>query len=231
MKMLLFDIDLTLIDTGGAGVRALNRAIEEILDLGEALQGVAPHGKTDPAIVREACLKGGLRDIDRIEAVTGTILERYVSLLEHEIAQSANYSVLPGIREVLEEVCTREDIVLGLATGNVEQGARIKLERGGLNPYFPFGGFGSDSEDRTEVVRHAVREGFRWKRVDVAPENTFVIGDTPKDVAAGRLAGFRTIAVATGHHGTEELERTGADLVIEDFSTGRDQFLRSTRIA
>ena len=119
--------------------------------------------------------------------------------------------------------------MLGLATGNVEAGARIKLERGGLNGYFSFGGFGSDSEDRTEVVAAAARRASALG-ASATPDRTFVIGDTPRDVLAGKAAGFRTIAVGTGNYSTEALRVTGADLVIEDLEVGRDQFWGTTRI-
>ena len=124
----------------------------------------------------------------------------------------------------------REDVLTGLATGNVEAGARLKLEPGGLNRYFSFGGFGSDSEERAEVVRTGARAGEALYEVRIVPEDVFVIGDTPLDVAAGKLAGFSTVAVATGGFGLDELAGTEADLVITDFSECRDQFLRSTRI-
>ncbi len=227
---MLFDVDLTLVSTGGAGLRALDRAFGEVLEVENATDGVLPHGKTDPAIIREICHRSNLPDIVEVESVVASLLERYVHYLEDEVANSDNYRVLPGIREILEEMHNRGDVGTGLATGNVEVGARIKLGRGGLNGYFPFGGFGSDSEDRSDVVRKAGRAGAEWHRVGIDPDDTFVIGDTSRDVAAGREAGFRTVGVATGRHSVEELEASGADLVISDFESGRDQFLRSTRI-
>ncbi len=230
MKLLLFDVDLTLVNTGGAGLRALDQAFTEVLGVSAATEGVAPHGKTDPAIIREVCLKRSLSLDPDVDSIVSRILERYVHFLEAEVITSPEYRVLPGILDVLEEVDQREDVLTGLATGNVEAGARMKLERGGLNPYFSFGGFGSDSEDRTEVVRTGARAGEELHDRPVAPEDVFVIGDTPRDVAAGKQAGFSTVAVATGGYGVDELARTGADLVISDFSEGRDQFFRSTRI-
>ena len=189
-----------------------------------------PHGKTDPAIIREICQNRNLPDVIKIEGLVTRLLERYVQDLEDEVANSQKYRVLPGILRILEEMRERGNVLTGLATGNVEVGARIKLERGGLNGYFPFGGFGSDSEDRSDVVRQAGRAGAGWHRVRIEPDDTFVIGDTPRDVAAGREAGFRTVGVATGSYNVEQLEASGADLVISDFESGRDQFLRSTRM-
>lgn len=230
MKLLLFDVDLTLVNTGGAGLRALDEAFREVLGVAGATEGVTPHGKTDPAIIREVCLARSLSLNPDVDFIVNRIVERYVHFLEKEVVNTPKYRVLPGILEILEEVDQREDVLTGLATGNVEAGARLKLERGGLNRYFSFGGYGSDSEERAEVVRTGARAGEALNGVRIAPEDVFVIGDTPLDVAAGKLAGFSTVAVATGGFGLEELAGTEADLVITDFSEGRDQFLRSIRI-
>jgi phosphoglycolate phosphatase len=227
MKVLLFDLDLTLISTGGAGLRALGRAFEDVLGLEGALASITPDGKTDPAIIREACVKKG---IEPIPELTRRLLDRYVRLLGPEVRLSTRYRVLPGVVALLEEVGSRSDVAVGLATGNVEAGARLKLEPGGLNVYFPFGGFGSDSEDRAEVVRTAERRARIWSGAEPDPEHTHVIGDTPRDIEAGRRAGFRTVGVATGRHSLGTLEAAGADCVVPDLATGRDQFMRSTRI-
>ena len=228
-KLLLFDVDLTLVNTGGAGLRALDQAFREILGIHDAADGVAPHGKTDPAIVREICSKRGLTDVGELDDFTDRVLMRYTEFLKDEVARSDKYRVLPGVQSILDDAGLREDVILGLATGNVEVGARIKLERGGLNRYFPFGGFGSDSEDRTEVVAAAARRASALGE-PIHPDQTFVIGDTPRDVLAGKAAGFRTIAVGTGNYSTAVLGETGADLVIDDLHHGRDQFWGTTRI-
>lgn len=227
MKLFLFDVDLTLISTGGAGLRALDRACREILSRDGCMDGISPHGKTDPLIVREI-LYGIQYPFSR--NLVDSILASYLCFLREEVAESASYRVLPGVRELLGELQTRSGVLLGLATGNIHEGARIKLERAGLNPFFRFGGFGSDAEDRVAVVRRAIDEGCRLSGNGILPEDVWVIGDTPRDVEAGREAGCRTVAVATGGYSIEDLRTTGADLAIEDFDAGRDQFLRSTRI-
>jgi len=225
MKLLLFDIDMTLVSTGGAGIRALDRAFETTLGLSHALDGVRPHGKTDPAIIREACVKLGVS----LSAQTHEgILGHYIEYLKEEVADSENYRVLPGVVNLLDACRLNPDVVIGLATGNVESGARIKLERGRLNEYFAFGGFGSDSEDRSEVVRAAARRAEVWVGREGMSDETWVIGDTPMDIAAGREAGFRTLAVATGSYTPDQL--SGADCVLHDLDSGRSHFLRSTRI-
>ena len=227
MKLLLFDIDGTLVLTGGAGVRALNRAFCQVVGIVNALDGIRLHGKTDPAIVREIFnARGALQNADTYDQ----ILAAYVEFLPEEVQQSENYRVLPGILRFLQDFQGRSDLAFGLATGNVEAGARIKLERGNLNPFFAFGGFGSDAENRTELVRCAAHNGSRLAGVTIDPNDIFVIGDTPRDIVAGREAGYRTVGVATSDYSTEDLSAAGADLVLSDFERDRNQFLKSTRI-
>jgi phosphoglycolate phosphatase-like HAD superfamily hydrolase len=228
VKLLLFDIDGTLITTGGAGVRALDRAFCQVVGIVNALDGIRLHGKTDPAIVREVfAVRGNSHQTaDSLEE----ILEMYVKLLPEEVQRADSYTVLPGILRFLEDFQEHPNLVFGLATGNLERGARIKLDRGNLNRFFPFGGFGSDSENRTELVRRAAQNGARHAGVTIDSHDIFVIGDTPRDVDAGREAGFRTVGVAAGDHSIRDLEEAAADLVLADFESGREAFLRMIRI-
>ena len=227
MKLLLFDIDGTLVLTGGAGIRALNRAFCQVVGIVNALDGIRLHGKTDPAIVREIFnARGAHHNADSYDQ----ILAAYVDFLPAEVQRSENYRVLPGILRFLQDFQGRSDLAFGLATGNVEAGARIKLARGNLNPFFAFGGFGSDAENRTELVRRAAHNGSRLAGVAIDPNDIFVIGDTPRDIVAGREAGYRTVGVATSDYSTEDLSAAGADLVLLDFERDRNQFLKSTRI-
>lgn len=224
MKLLLFDIDGTLITTGGAGVRALNRAFRQVAGIVNAMDGVRPHGKTDPAIVREVfnALGGSAPRRDSLDE----ILAAYVEYLPEEVHRSQNYRVLPGILRFLQDFQSNPLLAFGLATGNVERGARIKLSRGDLNSFFAFGGFGSDAESRTELVRLAAEKGMRHAGVEVEPRDVFVIGDTPRDVDAGREAGFRTVGVATSDYSTDDLRAAEADIVLSNFEEDRDKFLR-----
>jgi phosphoglycolate phosphatase-like HAD superfamily hydrolase len=227
VKLLLFDIDGTLVLTGGAGIRALNRAFCQVVGIVNALDGIRLHGKTDPAIVREIFnARGAHQNADSYDQ----ILAAYVEFLPEEVQRSENYRVLPGILRFLQDFQGRSDLAFGLATGNVEAGARIKLARGNLNPFFAFGGFGSDAENRTELVRRAAHNGSRLAGVTIDPNDIFVIGDTPRDIVAGREAGYRTVGVATSDYSTEDLSAAGADLVLLDFERDRNQFLKSTRI-
>jgi phosphoglycolate phosphatase len=224
VKLLLFDIDGTLILTGGAGIRAMNRAFQQVTGFGNAMDGIRPHGKTDPGIVREVFVARG--DESHSSDVVVRILDSYVGFLAEEVRSTKTYRVLPGILSFLDSFKDNPNLLLGLATGNVERGARIKLEPGNLNSYFKFGGFGSDAENRAELVRHGAEDGMRHSGQRIAPEDVFVIGDTPLDVRAGREAGFRTVAVATSDWSREQLMATQADLVMSDFEQDCDAFLR-----
>jgi len=227
VKLLLFDVDQTLISTGGAGVRALNRAFRDIFAMENALDGILPHGKTDPGIIREVFEARGSGGSD---VSMERILETYITHLRDEIDTSTTYRVLPGILRILGALSSRSDVLLGLATGNIERGARIKLQRGNLNHYFRFGGFGSDSEDRAVLVRRAAEIAAERCGSALAPCDVFVIGDTPRDIDAGRAAGFCTIGVATGRFTTGDLASAGATAALRDFDQDSDQFFRTTRI-
>ena len=227
MKVFLFDIDQTLINTGGAGLRGLDRACLKLFRLENAMEGISPHGKTDPAIVREI-LRRKLGSESPTNTDIATILDSYISFLKEEVHTSATYRVLPGVQTLLDQLAARGDVLVGLATGNIELGARIKLERGGLNPYFSFGGFGSDAEDRTELVRKAAEKAAHKNGGFIAPSNIFVIGDTPLDIDAGNRAGFKTVGVATGSYSVEQLLACGAMIAVSDLAQGSGYFFRST---
>jgi phosphoglycolate phosphatase-like HAD superfamily hydrolase len=139
---------------------------------------------------------------------------------------SPTYRVLPGILELLEELSSGADVMLGLATGNVELGARVKLARGNLNRFFAFGGFGSDSESRVSLVLRAAELAASRRGREFVPADVFVIGDTPRDIEAARDAGFNAVGVATGHYSIEDLAGPGVCLAIPDFEQGRDPFMR-----
>jgi phosphoglycolate phosphatase-like HAD superfamily hydrolase len=228
VKLLLFDIDGTLVSTGGAGVRALNRAFCQVVGIVNAMDGIRLHGKTDPAIIREVF---NAREVPSPRASFDQILAAYVEFLPEEVERSTQYKVLPGILSFLQDFHRRPDLVFGLATGNVERGARIKLARGKLNSFFTFGGFGSDAESRTELVRCAAESGVRHAGGHIEPQDVFVIGDTPCDIDAGREAGFRTVGVATGYYAVEQLRAAGADLTLSDFDRDRDRFLQRIGIS
>jgi len=207
VKLLLFDVDGTLILSGGAGLRALDRAFAKRHGKVGATGMLRLGGRTDPKIVHDLYQQhlGFVPDA----AEVGAFLDDYLVFLEEEVPSSADYRLMPGLPEVLDALELRGH-VLGLATGNVRAGARLKLTRGGLWGRFAFGGFGDDSADRAELVAMAAARA-PWQ---FAAEDVWVIGDTPLDVAAARAAGFRALAVATGGHTFEDLRDTRPDLLL-----------------
>lgn len=215
-KLLLFDLDWTLIYTGGAGVRALNRAFEQIFRIPEAMKSVSPDGKTDPAICREMIQVhlNRLPKAGELEALCRGYLEH----LAIEIPVSPGYRVLPGIPALLEALRPQTEVVMGLGTGNLEEGARIKLARADLMKYFSFGGYGSDAEARPDVLRTGVRRGESLAGHAFAPREVVVIGDNIRDVQAGKAIGATTVAVASGPMSTEELAKTKPDYLFQNLS-------------
>ncbi len=208
MDLALFDIDGTLVDTGGAGRRAIDRAAARLHGKPNFFDGILFDGMTDRAIVRAALHQleraWGEDDIDRM-------IESYLEYLAEEVAASKSYLIYPGV-EVLLEALVARGRVLGLGTGNVEAGARIKLERGGLNRHFGFGGFGDDHEDRAALIRAGLARGERILGRKAA--DPWIIGDTPRDLTAARAAGARCVLVATGRYGVGELSKLGAELCV-----------------
>ena len=216
MKLLLFDLDGTLVSTGGAGLRALDRAFAALFGLRGAMEGISPAGKTDPLIVREVFeKKRGTRpaaeDVRRV-------CESYLAFLSEEVPKSPGYRVMEGIRELLDRLWAEKGALLALGTGNLERGARIKLEPGGLNRYFNFGGFGSDAEARADMLRAGVRRAEERTGMVFPLRDVFVIGDTILDVKAGKEVGAVTVAVACGHGKRDDLRVAQPDVYMESFA-------------
>jgi phosphoglycolate phosphatase-like HAD superfamily hydrolase len=221
MNLLLFDIDGTILRTNGAGTRAVNRAFEKILGHRGAMAGVDAAGKTDPLILREMFMNKLSRDFTEAEALQ--IFGEYVAFLKEEVA-AGGVETMPGIRFLLESLSLRDDMLLGIATGNIEEGAWIKLRRAGLDAHFAFGGFGSDSESRETLVRAAIERAGSHERGAGGFEKVFVIGDTPFDIIHGRAAGAVTVAVATVRYKAAELSEHDPDHLFDDL-TDYDGFL------
>lgn len=216
MRLILFDIDGTLISSGGAGTVSLNLAFEQIFSIDNAFRDISMAGKTDTQIVREGLVK------HRLPADNGIIPEviaAYLRNLRREITRAKGKHLKPGIREALE-ILERERSLfsLGLLTGNIEQGARIKLDPFRLNDYFPFGAFGSDDEDRNNLLPIAVSRCRALYQREIDFRDCVVVGDTPRDVECAKLYGAFSIAVATGPYPAERLSETGADVVMESLS-------------
>lgn len=220
-RLVLFDIDCTLITSGGAGRVALTQAMEEHFGLKDPFAGVCFQGKTDPLIVRDVFTARGMSAPD--DATVSAVLDRYVELLEGAL-RNLPYGLLPGVAELLEEATADTGVRLGLATGNIKRGAELKLRVGDLWRYFEFGGFSSDFADRRELTRFAVTQGRALSAEHIPDDQIVVVGDTPADVACAKFAGVRSVAVATGSHSQSELLRGSPDLLLPSLAgIGVDQ--------
>jgi phosphoglycolate phosphatase-like HAD superfamily hydrolase len=214
LTIALFDIDGTLLRVGGAGRRSVELALAEVLEgTGRtvSLESVEFAGRTDPWIVRTALMEHG---IVADEGLVADVLQRYAAHLPRQLELASAFEVLPGARSLLSELSARDDVLLGLGTGNTEPAAHAKLAHGGLDSFFSFGGFGSDHPDRTEVLRVGLQRGI--ERCGEREVRVVVIGDTPHDVAAAQAIGARCIAVSTGGFDGPALKAAGPSVVVSD---------------
>lgn len=221
MKLVLFDIDGTLLLSDGAGRRALHHALRESF----GTIGPADYwfdGKTDPQIVRELMRHEGFSDPE-IEGRLPRTLATYVERLRIELADPGHEAfTLPGIPDLLDALEAREDVVLGLLTGNVAEGARAKLARVGIAfDRFALGAFGSDHEVRPRLPAIAQQRCREALEVDVPGDRIVVIGDTPADLTCGAAVGARAIGVATGRYSVAELARYQPHAVFPDLADTR----------
>lgn len=211
--LVLFDIDGTLVLTGGAGVLALEIACREVLGVERPCEGLDTGGKTDPAIVREIALRHLGRPATPDEH--DRVIARYLVALAAHMPTAPKYRVLPGVEAALAATEAR-GCAVGLATGNVAAGARIKLERADLWRRFAFGGYGCDAEDRGALVARGIERGeAHARRTYARAREVLVIGDTIRDVAAARAVGAVAVAVATGSQSVDVLRAAGPDVVLE----------------
>ncbi len=221
MKLILFDIDGTLMDSGGAGTRSMNLAFEELFSVRDAFRGIPMAGRTDIRIMKDSLRKHGL---DSENENIGLLCDAYIRRLRREL-ETSKKALKPGIAKSLGVLSAMDRVFLGLLTGNIEAGARIKLNSFGLNRYFPFGAFGDDHEDRNRLLPIAVERfgDIQHERIDY--RDCVVIGDTPRDVECAKIHGAYSIAVATGPYSYETLLSSDADLVLRDISEMGYSFL------
>jgi phosphoglycolate phosphatase len=212
---ILFDIDSTLITTGGAGGAAWRVAFQDLFDVDVDITKYSESGQTDPEVARLS-FRGALgREPHRRELTR--VINAYLAALPGTVAASTGYRVMPGVYELLTRLCDA-DILLGLTTGNIEAAAHIKLERAQLNRFFGFGGYGSDATDRTDLTRRAIERAGTIHGATIEPARCDVVGDTPRDVSAAHGAGAVAVAVATGAYSIDQLIESGADHVLGDLT-------------
>jgi phosphoglycolate phosphatase len=209
-KLILFDIDGTLIDSGGAGSRALAAAFEDVYSVSDAFRDISMGGKTDLQIIKEAMYIHG---IPSVTDGADMVIQPYVKHLLQEIRNS-NKSVKPGVRNILKKVDETDGCWSGLLTGNIREGARIKLDALGLSDHFICGAFGSDDEDRNNLLPIALKSFTDYTGLDLSYGDCTVVGDTPRDVECSKPYGAKAVAVSTGPYSFESLMDTDADLVV-----------------
>ena len=222
-KLVLFDIDGTLVLTGGAGLRAMNRAFIDVIGQPtppkgatptDALRGIPVAGRTDWSILQDTLARVG-RELDL--ELLGRLRERYVVHLRDEILHPGTgfNGTLPGVNVLLDALEPREDVYLGLLTGNFRDGAQVKLERFDLWRYFRCGAFGDDAPDRNALVPVALERALACGMPSFAAPDVIVVGDTPNDVACAHAVGAVPVGVATGGYTADQLRECGADIVFE----------------
>jgi phosphoglycolate phosphatase len=216
-EAILFDIDGTLISTGGASDRAWKRAFKELHDVDVDVPAVTGKGVPDPEVGRVVFKAALGREPTDEEAEA--LMRRRLDHLPEEVGSSPGFVVQEGVVELLDKLID-DGVMLGLATGNVEEAAHIKLSRANLNRFFSFGGYGSDSPDRTELTKKALERGELVSGRALDREHCFSCGDTPRDVEAGHGAGIRVVGVATGEYTVEELLEAGADAAVKSLREG-----------
>lgn len=211
----LFDIDGTLLRTGGAGQRAMELALTDVFGIPHPCEDIPAAGRTDRAITHDLFTHHELvPDSAQWEQFQSVYFRHLTSTLGQ-----LEGSILPGILTLLNHIASRPDVSMGLLTGNFREAARIKLQHHAIDQHFAYGGYGDHHHDRDDVARVAFAEACRHLGRDIDPKAVCVIGDTPSDVKCARAIGARAIAVATGMFTADELKQTQPDELYEDFSS------------
>ena len=219
MKIVLFDIDGTLIKAGGAGARALDKAVFELTGAKDVCSKFSLQGATDKSNFENAYKTGcGCKPT---AAQAREVEALYLKMLPAEVAASVKgkkYSKVKGVEKLLKHLAENKKILIGLGTGNLKGGACLKLEPSGLAKYFSFGGYGCDSCKRSEVLRKAVERAEKAARIKIHPNAVFVIGDTHLDVLAAKEAGYHPGAVLDGFGDAREIQKSGPEILAKDFT-------------
>lgn len=213
-RLYLFDIDGTLITSGGAGVHSFTEAVTAFCGSTAPLEGINFAGNTDTGIARSVLEAAGMEPTD---ANIMGLLDAYLSILPERMGRHDG-RLLPGIIDLLDRMRGRPDCVLALLTGNLARGAEVKLSHYGVWHYFGFGAYADDHHVRNELGPVAAARAHAEHGEEFPPERIYVIGDTPRDIECGKAFGAKTVAVATGHYSREELASHAPDFLFDDFS-------------
>jgi phosphoglycolate phosphatase len=215
LKLLLFDIDGTLVRTAGAGRRSMDRAFEMVYGFQDGFQDIEMMGRTDPSILKESLenhqIVWNVEEVERFREIYFRILEEEIDL------PRPGMRLCPGIQILLDSLVNRTEFILGLLTGNWRTSAYIKLRHFGIDGYFTVGAFADDSALRKDLVPSALGRLKRDRGIEVAMEEVYVIGDTPLDIQCAKPHGVRTVGVATGFHSLEEIASENPDFIFRDF--------------
>lgn len=216
LKLLLFDIDGTILQTHGIGRRAVEKTVSELVGRQINTKEIRFSGKTDPQIIREVLAVTGLSTAD-VDMLLEPALERYAELM-HETLDPDGVTVLPGVRDLIENLSQDPNLQLAVLTGNLEPMAHLKLSAVGLDVHFPFGAFGSDHEVRNELPAIALERARTYTGRDFRGKDIVIIGDTEHDIRCGMVVGAFAIGVCTGNYRREDLEPHGADVILDDLN-------------
>ena len=212
MKLILFDIDGTLLSAGGAGTKSLELAFRDLFSIDNAFTGIGMAGKTDVQIIKEGL---AAHNLESKNGAIPELIDLYLGHLRNEMNNDRKH-LKPGISTALKRLKQERDYPLGLLTGNLEEGARIKLGIFDLNLYFASGAFGSDDEDRNRLLPIAVKRFKEISGLEISFRDCIIVGDTPRDVFCAKPYGAFCIGVATGPYPSSELVKAGADIVFEN---------------
>ncbi len=216
-RLVLFDIDETMISSDGTGRRAIGRMLSQTFGIDPGEIKVSMSGKTDPQILSEI-FKAANLDESQMSGKQEEMFEFYLSVLQEEVNKANRYIVHDGVLALLDSLLTKEKCYLGLLTGNIERGARIKLERFGLNKYFPLGAYGSDSHDRMHLPAIATNRATEHYRIKFAPSQVVIVGDSIYDVMCAKGYGAKSIAVNTGSTSRSDLEEQKPDFLFSSLA-------------
>ncbi|MBP5617309.1 MAG: HAD family hydrolase [Elusimicrobiaceae bacterium] len=218
-KLVLFDLDGTLVTTGGAGCRALTKGAEKLYGKKPVFDFALISGRTD--LDNFSIIYGLLHKGKKPSAAEVKKMEKaYVDQLPTEVralVRAKKYNIIAGVDKFLKELAKEKDVVLGLGTGNVEKGAFIKLEPSGLGKYFTVGGYGTDGHTREEMLKAAVKRAEKKFRTKFSPDQVFVIGDTHRDICAAKNCGFHSAVITTGLGDPKKIQRAAAELEVPNF--------------
>jgi phosphoglycolate phosphatase len=225
LRLILFDVDGTLISTKGLGGEAIGQAVTETYGVPDPFRGYSLAGRTDTMIIKESMRRAGLPE-ERILAGLDRVMARHAEILEQAFREHGRGHLMPGIGPLLDRLGADPRWSLGLLTGNTREGARHKLSFFDVWDRFAFGAFGDDDEDRNRLPAVALRRARETLGVDVPPADCFVVGDTVRDIACARAGGMRAVAVATGGNDYGTLAADRPDLLFRSFEDVDDALRR-----